>query len=82
MLIGHATVGPLLVDLLQSLLDTGDCEEALLLSIMTAIPKSGKPVDEARYLRPISVTSTWYRLLMRIFTCRLTPFLSSLYSSD
>ena len=77
---GHPEVSTLIVKLLQQLLDDGDCDEALLMSIMTAIPKSGKPVNEARFLRPISVTSTWYRLLMRIFTCRLTPYLTTLYS--
>ncbi len=54
----------------------------LLLSLLTAIPKPGRDTATATNLRPISVSSVFYRLLMKIFVNRLTPFVPMLFSDD
>lgn len=65
-------VAQLITTGLQHLLD-GEAHPELLASYLTAIPKPDRPTDVAANLRPISVSSTWYRILMRIFVARLSP---------
>lgn len=57
-------------------------EPPLLHTLLTAIPKKDKPTDVPSNLRPISVTSIWYRLIMRIFTNRLHGLLPHFFSVD
>lgn len=56
--------------------------EHLLTTIMTAIPKPEKDTSDPSQLRPISVTSVWYRIITRIFVKRINDFVPQLYSSD
>lgn len=48
-----------------------DCSTELFLALLSAIPKQDKDTNHARNLRPISVTSIWYRLVAKIFQDRL-----------
>ena len=64
---------------LQHLLDLLPALD-LLASYLTAIPKPDCPTNVPSNLHPILVTSTWYRLLMRIFVCRLSPELLQVVS--
>ena len=64
---------------LQRLLDSPPAPD-LLASYLMAIPKPDRPTNVPSNLRPISVTSTWYRLLMRIFVRRLSPELPQVMS--
>ena len=77
---------PQLLGLLRGLLQSWlleDQQAPLLLSaLLTAIPKRGKPPDTPRNLRPISVLSVWYRIVMRIFVQRLSPLLPGALSSE
>lgn len=68
-------------DCLQNVLTSG-CESPLLLSLLTCIPKPGRSTNDAANLRPISVSSVWYRVLMKIFVMRLTPLLPHILSAD
>ena len=54
----------------------------LFLAIVSAIPKPKKPPDKPSNLRPISVTSVWYRIVAKVFTERMAPYLSTLYSEN
>lgn len=47
----------------------------LFLALLTAIPKPNRPTTIPANLRPISVTSIWYKLLAKVFCERLTPYL-------
>jgi hypothetical protein len=49
---------------------------------MTAIPKPGRPTNEPANLRPISVSSVWYRIVARVFVHRLNKFIPHIYSVD
>ena len=49
-------------------------------TLLTAIPKPHKDSSLPQHTRPISVTSLWYRLLMKVFTIRLRPHLPTLYA--
>lgn len=60
----------------------GDQSADLLLSVLSAIPKPHKPTLAPEMLRPISVTSSWYRLIAKVFTMRLESHLLELYSTD
>ncbi len=56
----------LLADYITKLLNAwikGDIGDHLLLTFLTAIPKPERDPSLARNLRPISVTSIWYRLV-------------------
>ncbi len=70
---------PLVTSLLWGMIQ-GRVDTPLLLTILTAIPKPDVVTKEACNLRPISVTSIWYRILIRLFTCRLNQFVVRLYS--
>ena len=54
----------------------------LFLAIVSTIPKPQKPPDRPQNLRPISVTSVWYRILAKIFSDRMQQFLPRLYSQN
>ena len=41
----------------------GEVGDELLLTLLTAIPKPDRDPSQAANLRPISVTSIWYRLV-------------------
>ena len=45
----------------------------LLSTLLTALPKDRAPSVLASRYRPISVSSVWYRILMRVFVRRLEP---------
>lgn len=49
---------------------------------MSAIPKPDRDPTMAANLRPIAVSSVWYRLAMRIFIARFTGELPGVYSLD
>jgi hypothetical protein len=53
-----------------------------LVTLLTAIPKADEPTDNPAKLRPISVTSVWYRVLTRLFTLRLNTFVPRLFSTE
>lgn len=54
----------------------------LHLTLLSAIPKTGKPTSEPKNLRPISVASIWYRWIAKIFAMRLDPHLPNIYSPN
>ena len=54
----------------------------LLITLLTAIPKADQATNDASKLRPISVSSVWYRILTRLFTLRLNKHIPHLYSSE
>ena len=64
---------------LQCLLDLLPAPD-LFASYLTAIPKPDRPTNVPSNLRPILVTSAWYRLLMRIFVRCLSPELPHVMS--
>jgi hypothetical protein len=43
----------------------------LHLAYLSAIPKSDRPTTEPKNLRPISVSSIWYRWVAKVFVLRL-----------
>lgn len=49
---------------------------------MTAIPKPDRPTDDPSKLRPISVSSVWYRIIARVFVQRVNLYVPRLYSTD
>lgn len=72
----------LILHALQRWVWDGDPSNELFLAILSAIPKQDKPTNEAKNLRPISVTSIWYRVIAKIFQDRLSQFLPNLYSAN
>ena len=80
-LLAYGPMVRLITDSLQRLLVEG-CEPSLLATLLTALPKPGKDPGSPTNLRPISVTSIWYRIIMRIFVSSLRPYLISLLSTD
>lgn len=52
----------------------------LFVSLISAIPKPKKPPDQPENLRPIAVTSLWYRVVSKLFAVRLSPYLHTIYS--
>lgn len=59
-----------------------DLSSELFTAIVSTIPKPKKPPDTPQNLRPISVTSVWYRLVAKVFVERLKPLLPILYSTN
>ncbi len=57
-------------------------DEQVLRTLLTAIPKANKPTNSPSNLRPISVTSSLYRLCMRVLVARIRPALTSVFSPD
>jgi hypothetical protein len=53
----------------------GTCDEELLTTLLTAIPKPDRDSSDPAQLRPISVTSIWYRIISRVFVLRLNRFI-------
>ena len=66
---------------LQWALDSG-LEPEWLSTLLTALPKPGKSSVFAKNFRPISVISTWYRLIMRVFVSRLRVGLHDVLSPE
>ena len=64
---------------LQRFLDSGNYTP-LWDTLLTAIPKPNRDTTHPKNTRPISITCTWYRLLMKIFVARLSPYLPHLYT--
>jgi hypothetical protein len=54
----------------------------LLTTLLTAIPKVDRDSSDPKQLRPISVTSIWYRIISRIFVLRLNKYIPLLYSTE
>ena len=80
-LLAHGLMACLITDSLQRVLVEG-CEPSLLATLLTALPKPGKDPGLPTNLRPISVTSFWYHIIMRVFFSRLHPYLTSILSVD
>ena len=80
-LLAHGPTACLITDSLQRVLVEG-CEPSLLATLLTALPKPGKDPGSPTNLRPISVTSIWYRNIMRVFVSCLRPYLTSILSAD
>jgi hypothetical protein len=80
-LFNNEITGTLLVDLLNRWVHE-DMNNELFLAIVSAIPKPKKTPDEPCNLRPISVTSGWYRLVAKVLAERLKPYLPMLYSNN
>jgi hypothetical protein len=80
-LFNNDIIGTTLVDLLNRWVHE-DLNTELFLAIVSAIPKPKKPPDEPQNLRPISVTSAWYRLVAKVLAERLKPHLHMLYSDN
>ena len=80
-LLAHGPMVRLITDSLQRVLVEG-CEPSLLATLLTAFPKPGKDPGSPTNLRPISVTSIWYRIIMRVFVSHLRPYLTSILSAD
>ena len=80
-LLAHGPMVCLITDSLQRVLVEG-CEPSLLVTLLTALPKPGKDPGSPTNLRPISVTSIWYRIIIRVFVSRLLLYLKSLLSTD
>ena len=51
--------------------------EPILATLLTAIPKDRPAAASAARYRPISVTSVWYRWLMRVFVARVSPAMAT-----
>lgn len=79
-LLANDTLGTLIVLLMNGLL-RDNIDQKLLLTLLTAISK-GKGTDDPTLLRPISVTSVWYKLIGKIFVNRVSAWLPELYSRD
>ena len=79
-LMAHGPMACLITDSLQRVLVEG-CEPSPLATLLTALPKPGKDPGSPTNLWPISVTSIWYRIIMRVFVSRLCPYLTSLLSA-
>ena len=71
----------LLTTALQRSLDSG-LQPEWLSTLFTALPKPGKSTALAKNLRPISVVSTWYRLIMRVFVACLRVGLHDVLSPE
>lgn len=54
----------------------------LLDSTLTAIPKPGRDPGLPKNLRPIAVSSMWYRIAMRVFIGRISDDLPTVYSVE
>ena len=80
-LLAHGPMACLIMDSLQRVLVEG-CEPSLLATLLTALPKPGKDPGSPANLRPISVMSIWYRIIMRVFVSRLRPYLIPILSAD
>ena len=59
---------------------TGPAE--LFLVMLSAIPKAERSTASPQNLRPISVTNIWYKIVTKVFTQRLSGFLSRLFSAN
>ena len=62
MLTKFSNICDFLVDILNKWI-SGEIGDELLLTLLTAIPKADRDPTVAKNLRPISVTSIWYRLV-------------------
>ena len=80
-LLAHGPMAHLITDSLQRVLVEG-CEPSLLATLLTVLPKPGKDPGSPTNLRPISVTSIWYHIILRVFVSRLRPYLTSILSAD
>jgi hypothetical protein len=58
----------------------GEVNDILFTTILTAIPKEQRSTADPAQLRPISVTSVWYRIIARLFTLRLNKLVPDIYS--
>lgn len=54
----------------NSLCDDG-CPSVILKSILKPIPKPRRDSTISANLRPLTITSIWYRILSKVFTQRL-----------
>jgi hypothetical protein len=77
--VNNDELGTLIVDLLNKWVRE-DINTELFLAIVSSIPKPKKPPDKPENLRPISVTSIWYRVIAKVLADRLKPHLPKLYS--
>ena len=66
---------------LQQAWDSG-LEPEWLSTLLTTLPKPGKSTVFTKNLRPISVVSTWYRLIMWVFVARLRVGLYNVLSPE
>lgn len=80
-LLSNDSLGDIITELLNRWINE-ELNTDLFLAIISAIPKPKKPPDKPQNLRPISVTSIWYRLVAKVFTERLKPHLLTLYSTN
>ena len=80
-LLTHGPTACLITDSLQRVLVEG-CEPSLLATLLTALPKPGKDPGSLANLRPISVMSIWYHIIMRVFGSCLPLYLTSILSPD
>ena len=71
----------LLTAALQRALDSG-LEPEWLSTLLTTLPKPGKSTALGKNLRPISVVSTWYRLIMWVFVACLRVGLHDVLSPE
>ena len=67
----NVTIADIITTKLWDWVTIGDDYNEMFLAILTAIPKADKPPTIAKNLRPISVTSIWYRIVAKIFQDRL-----------
>lgn len=82
-LLDHPTLGPLICDYINDWVQYGDsAPPELFTALLTAIPKADRPTSDPANLRPISVTSLWYRIVAKVFCMRISPSLPSLYDSS
>ena len=71
----------LLTAALQQVLDSG-LEPEWLSTLLTALPKPGKSTTLVKNLRPISVISAQYRLIMLVFVAHLRVGLHDVLSPE
>ena len=72
-------MGTMLVDIVNGWI-LEEYNTDLFISLISAIPKPKKPPDKPENLRPIAVTSLWYRVVSKLFALRLSPHLLDIYS--
>lgn len=80
----HVFKNPVFADRICALLNQWIHDPAsveLHLAYLTAIPKLNKPPTTPSNLRPISVSSIWYRWVAKVFVHRLQPHLGDIYST-
>ena len=75
-------MGPLLLDSLNSAIDTGPFHHDQNTSLISVLPKKGKPSLRCGSYRPISLLKTELKLFAKVLVKRLEPYVFKLNHQD